>query len=114
MQTTIHVMYMVASVLFILGIKQLSQVRTARRANALSALGMLLAIVGALMDIAHQGQIAWLWVGVGLVAGSTIGAYLAATVKMEGMPELVGFFNGMGGLGSCLVAISMSVFRLYA
>jgi NAD(P) transhydrogenase subunit beta len=110
MQTTIHVMYMVASVLFIVGIKRLSAVKTARSANALSALGMLLAILAAMMDIAHQGQIAWIWVGIGLVAGSGIGAYLALTVKMEGMPELVGFFNGMGGLGSCLVAVSMSVF----
>jgi NAD(P) transhydrogenase subunit beta len=103
-------MYMVASVLFIVGIKRLSAVKTARSANAISALGMLLAIVAAMLDIALQSQIAWIWVGIGLVAGSAIGAYLAATVRMEGMPELVGFFNGMGGLGSCLVAVSMSVF----
>ena len=45
-----------------------------------------------------------------MVAGSAIGAYLALTVRMEGMPELVGFFNGMGGLASSLVAVSMSVF----
>ena len=110
MQTVIHVMYMVASVLFIVGIKRLSAVKTARSANAISALGMLLAIVAAMLDIAHQSEIAWIWVGIGLVAGSAIGAYLATTVRMEGMPELVGFFNGMGGLGSCLVAVSMSVF----
>jgi NAD(P) transhydrogenase subunit beta len=110
MQTVIHIMYMVASVLFIVGIKQLSTVKTARSANAFSAFAMLIAIVAAMMDIAQHSQIDWVWVGIGLVAGSAIGAYLAATVRMEGMPELVGFFNGMGGLASCLVAISMSVF----
>jgi NAD(P) transhydrogenase subunit beta len=110
MQTLIHVLYMLASVLFIVGIKRLSVVKTARSANAFSAFAMGIAIVAALMDIAHRGQIDWLWVGVGLVAGSTIGAYLALTVRMEGMPELVGFFNGMGGLASSLVAVSMSVF----
>jgi NAD(P) transhydrogenase subunit beta len=110
MQTLIQLLYMLASVLFIIGIKRLSAVKTARSANALSALGMLIAIVAALMDIAYHSQIDWLWVGIGLVAGSAIGAYLALTVRMEGMPELVGFFNGMGGLSSCLVAVSMSAF----
>jgi NAD(P) transhydrogenase subunit beta len=103
-------MYMVASVLFIVGIKRLSAVKTARSANAISAFAMGLAIVAAMLDIAHRGQIDWVWVGIGLVAGSAIGAYLALTVRMEGMPELVGFFNGMGGLASALVACSMSAF----
>jgi NAD(P) transhydrogenase subunit beta len=63
METSIHIMYMVASVLFIIGIKRLSAVKTARSANALSALGMLLAMLAALLDIAHRGEIGWLWVG---------------------------------------------------
>jgi NAD(P) transhydrogenase subunit beta len=110
METAIHIMYMLASVLFIVGIKRLSSVQTARSANAISAVAMLIAIVAAMVDIAYSSQIAWIWVGIGLVAGSAIGAYLATTVHMEGMPELVGFFNGMGGLASSLVAISMSLF----
>jgi NAD(P) transhydrogenase subunit beta len=101
---------MVASVLFIVGIKRLSAVKTARSANAFSAFAMFLAMVAALMEIAHHGQIEWVWVGIGVVAGSTIGAYLALTVRMESMPELVGFFNGMGGFASSLVAVSISVF----
>jgi NAD(P) transhydrogenase subunit beta len=114
MQTAIHIMYMVASVLFIIGIKRLSAVKTARSANALSALAMLLAMAASLLEIAHRGEIGWIWVGIGVVAGSAIGAYLALTVRMEGMPELVGFFNGMGGLASSLVAVSMSVFTWLA
>ncbi len=114
METSIHIMYMVASVLFIVGIKRLSAVKTARSANALSALGMLLAMLAALLDIAHRGEIGWLWVGIGVVVGSGIGAYLALTVRMEGMPELVAFFNGMGGLASSLVAVSLSVFAWLA
>jgi len=114
MQTSIHLMYMAASVLFIIGIKRLSAVRTARSANAISALGMLLAMLAAMLDIAQHGEIGWIWVGIGVVVGSAIGAYLALTVRMEGMPELVGFFNGMGGLASSLVAVSMSVFAWLA
>ena len=78
MGTLIHILYMVASVLFIIGIKRLSAVKTARSANALSALAMLLAMVAALLDIAHRGEIGWIWVGIGVVAGSGIGAYLDA------------------------------------
>jgi NAD(P) transhydrogenase subunit beta len=114
MQTAIHIMYMVASVLFIIGIKRLSAVKTARSANAISALAMGIAIAAAMVDIAYHQQISYMWVGIGLVAGSAIGAYLALTVRMEGMPELVGFFNGMGGLASALVAVSMSVFAWLA
>jgi NAD(P) transhydrogenase subunit beta len=114
METAIHIMYMVASVLFIVGIKRLSAVRTARSANAFSALAMLLAMVAALLDITYRGEIGWIWVGIGVMAGGIIGAYLALTVRMEEMPELVGFFNGMGGLASLLVAVSMSVFAWLA
>ncbi len=110
LETTVHLLYMLASVLFIVGIKQLAQVRTARRANAISSLAMLIAIVAAMIDISQQGQIGWGWVIAGVAIGAGIGAYLATTVRMEGMPELVGFFNGMGGLASALVAVSMSFF----
>ncbi len=110
LQTVVHLLYMLASVLFIIGIKQLAQVSTARRANAISALAMMIAIIAAMMDIAQHGGIGWGWVIAGVVIGSGIGAYLATTVRMEGMPELVAFFNGMGGLASALVAVSMSFF----
>ena len=110
MQYTIHLLFMLASILFIVGIKQLSSVRTARRANAISALAMGIAIVAAMMEVAHRGSIGWGWVATGLIVGSAIGAYLAITVKMEGMPELVALFNGMGGLASALVAVSMSAY----
>ena len=69
MGTLIHILYMVASVLFIIGIKRLSAVKTARSANAFSAFAMGLAIVAAMMDVAYRSQIDWLWVGVGMVAG---------------------------------------------
>ena len=110
MQTVAHVLYMVASVLFIVGIKQLSAVKTARSANALSAIAMVVAIVGALIDIAHNGTVGWLYVAIGAVVGSGIGALLALRTKMDGMPELVALFNGLGGLASALVAVALAVF----
>ena len=48
-------------------------------------------------------------IGGGALVGSALGAYLAATVTMDGMPELVAFFNGLGGLASSLVAVALAV-----
>ena len=49
--TVVPIIYLVSTVLFIFGIKQLSKVKTARRGNTLAAVGMLLAIIGALLEL---------------------------------------------------------------
>ncbi|MFT5499134.1 MAG: NAD(P) transhydrogenase subunit beta [Kiritimatiellia bacterium] len=91
--------YILASVLFIIGLKQLSSAATARRGNLLSALGMLVAV---LATLAGSG-FAWTWILSGILIGSAIGAIAARRVPMTGMPELVGLFNGSGGIASLLV-----------
>ncbi len=92
--------YIVAAVLFILGLKGLGKPRTAVRGNALGAAGMLVAVVVTLTD----NRILSFWqLGVGLVVGGCIGVLLAVKVQMTGMPELVALFNGFGGLASVLV-----------
>ncbi|MBN1360003.1 MAG: NAD(P)(+) transhydrogenase (Re/Si-specific) subunit beta [Sedimentisphaerales bacterium] len=95
--------YIVASVFFIFGLKMLSSQRTARRGNLLSALGMLLAVV---TTLTAMEQFRWAWVIVGAVLGGAIGASAARLVKMTSMPEMVGLFNGFGGLASLLVGWS--------
>lgn len=96
-------LYLGAAVLFILGLKQLSSPRTARRGNMLASLGMLIAIVITLIenDIANWGTVI-----AGLVVGGGVGAALALRVKMTSMPELVAAFNGFGGVASALVALA--------
>ncbi|HAB58123.1 MAG: NAD synthetase [Acidimicrobiaceae bacterium] len=93
--------YLVAAVLFILGIRGLARPRTAVRGNKLGSLGMLVAVVVTLTDndIIGYGAI----VG-GLVVGTAIGVLLATRVQMTGMPQLVALFNGFGGAASLLVA----------
>jgi NAD(P) transhydrogenase subunit beta len=93
--------YLVASVLFITGIKQLSKVRTARQANGLSALGMLIAIVATLFD---QDILSYELIVAGLLVGAVIGAVIALKVQMTGMPQMVALLNGFGGGASLLVA----------
>ena len=93
--------YVLASVLFILGLKGLAHPRSAVRGNLLGALGMLLAVVLTLLDshlISFQLLLA------GLLLGSLLGAILAVQVQMTAMPQLVALFNGLGGGASALVA----------
>jgi H+-translocating NAD(P) transhydrogenase subunit beta len=91
--------YLVASVLFIVGIKGLTHPRTARRGNMISAAGMLIAIVATLM----AQQFNMFVVIAGLVVGAA-GVVLALRVKMTQMPEMVALLNGFGGAASVLVA----------
>ena len=97
----ISIGYLVAAVLFILGLKALGRPRTAPRGNLLGATGMLLAILVTLLD---QSIISYGVLVAGLALGGLIGAVLALRVQMTSMPELVALFNGFGGGASVLVA----------
>jgi NAD(P) transhydrogenase subunit beta len=99
----VQVAYMAAALLFILGIKRLSGVKTARSGNVLASAGMLLAVVATLVQL---GDVSWPVLLGGLVVGTAVGAVLAIRVQMTGMPELVAFFNGMGGAASACVALA--------
>lgn len=99
-QTLIQISYVVAAALFIYGLKLLGSAASARRGNMLSAVGMLLAIVAALLD---QGIVEYQWILLGFAVGGVIGAAAARLVQMTAMPEMVALFNGFGGLASLLV-----------
>ncbi len=97
----LRLLYLVAAVLFILGLRRLQSPETARGGNRLSSVGMLLAIVLTLLDrsIVGYGTIA-----AGLVVGGAIGLTMAVRVKMTSMPQMVALLNGAGGGSSLLVA----------
>ena len=92
--------YLVAAVLFIVGLKRLGSPATARAGNALSGVGMLIAIVVTLFDraILSYGTIL-----AGILVGSALGLMLARMVKMTSMPQMVALLNGFGGGASLLV-----------
>jgi len=93
--------YLVASVLFILGIKRLSSPKSARQGNTLAAIGMLLALVVTLLDrsILSYGTIA-----AGVLLGGVIGTVAARRVAMTAMPQMVALFNGSGGGAAAIVS----------
>ncbi|MFH1591564.1 MAG: NAD(P)(+) transhydrogenase (Re/Si-specific) subunit beta [archaeon] len=99
--------YVIAAVIFILGIKRLTKVKTARLGNQLAAVGMLIGVVTTLVRMqVETGQIGWSYIITGVIVGAGIGLYLSRTVEMTAMPELVAVFNGVGGGASVLVALS--------
>ena len=99
----IAVSYIVASVLFIFGLKQLSSPSTARSGNRLAAIGMALALAATLVD----RQIISVWtIAIGTLIGAAMGIYFGRTVQMTAMPQMVALFNGMGGATAALVSVA--------
>lgn len=99
----VNLLYIVSAVFFILGLKMLGKASTAKKGNLISAVGMLVAIVSALVT---ETEISLTWIGAGIAAGSLVGAVAAKTVAMTSMPEMVALFNGFGGIASLLVGFA--------
>jgi NAD(P) transhydrogenase subunit beta len=94
--------FLIASLLFIFGLKQLSSPRSARSGNLLAAIGMALALEGAFL-LPNMGHIGWILLAI--LIGTVPGWLLARRVKMTAMPQMVSLFNGMGG--ACALFISL-------
>src|SRR5207247_5501357 len=97
--------YLLAAVLFILGLKQLSGPRGARRGNQTAAVGMVIAML-ATIPLLHFTVAGIVVTVLGLAIGAPVGAISARRVHMTAMPQMVAAFNGVGGAAAALVSIS--------
>ncbi len=95
--------YFAASILFVLGLRGLSRPETARRGMFLAEFGMLLAVIGTLLN---RDIISYEWIIVGLLAGSTIGVAMGLWVPMTAMPQRTALSHAFGGLAAALVGVS--------
>lgn len=95
--------YLLASILFILGLKGLSHPETAKRGMHLAEFGMLMAIVGTLM---HLEIVSYVWIIIGLVVGSLIGLVMGLWVPMTAMPQRTALSHAFGAFAAALVGIS--------
>jgi H+-translocating NAD(P) transhydrogenase subunit beta len=102
----INAMYIVAFALFIVGIRGLTHPTTARRGNAIAAVGMAIAVAATLIkeEVGDYGLIA-----LGIAVGTAVGVPAARNVKMTAMPQMVALFNGVGG--GAVALISWTEFR---
>jgi len=109
MSSTIALILIGVSVLFILGIKFLSSPKTARAGNLVAAAGMIIGLIvlckpdGANIW-AHGWTFNYTLIVIGTLIGLIIGALGAYSVKMTSMPQMVALFNGLGGGAAALVA----------
>ncbi|MGB8966497.1 MAG: NAD(P)(+) transhydrogenase (Re/Si-specific) subunit beta [Candidatus Cybelea sp.] len=94
---------LVAIALFIYGLHELNSPATARRGNRLAMAGMLIALVGILVQTKGVG---WPVVAVGAGIGALIGIFAAVKVKMTAMPQMVALYNGAGGGAAALISTS--------
>jgi NAD(P) transhydrogenase subunit beta len=107
--------YLLAAILFVVGLHLMRAPSTARRGNLISAGGMLVAVgstvVFALLD---AGGSVWAWIALvlGLLAGASFGVVRARTVKMTDIPQLVSLFNAVGGGAAAAVAFADFVLHL--
>jgi len=99
----IELSYLLASILFILGLKGLSHPETAKRGMHLAEFGMLMAIVGTLM---HHEIITYTWIITGLVVGSVVGLAMGFWVPMTAMPQRTALSHAFGAFAAALVGIS--------
>ena len=95
------VAYIAATILFILSLGGLSNPETSRRGNLYGVLGMAIAVIATIAARVIPAGIPWALGALGV--GGMIGAYLARTVKMTQMPELVAFMHSLVGLVAMLV-----------
>jgi H+-translocating NAD(P) transhydrogenase subunit beta len=105
MTLVIALAYLVAAVLFILGLKQLSSPKGARNGNFTAAAGMVIALV-ATIPLLHFTPAGVTIIAIGIVIGATVGTIGARRVKMTAIPQMVALFNGVGGGAAALVAVA--------
>ena len=96
-----NITYIIASVLFITGIKMLGKESTAVKGNFLSALAMFIAVAITCIGIVNPRLLF-----AGIIIGAIVGSIIAVKVKMTSIPEMVALFNGFGGLATFLIAWS--------
>ncbi|MEB4209098.1 NAD(P)(+) transhydrogenase (Re/Si-specific) subunit beta [Mycobacterium sp. 94-17] len=97
-------LYIISFALFIYGLMGLTGPKTAVRGNLIAAVGMALAVAATLIKIRHTDQ--WVLIIAGLVVGVVLGVPPARYTKMTAMPQLVAFFNGVGGGTVALIALA--------
>ncbi|GAB4923097.1 NAD(P)(+) transhydrogenase (Re/Si-specific) subunit beta [Mycobacterium avium subsp. hominissuis] len=104
MNYLVTVLYIISFALFIYGLMGLTGPKTAVRGNLIAAVGMALAVAATLIKIRHTES--WVLIIAGLVVGVVLGVPPARLTKMTAMPQLVAFFNGVGGGTVALIALS--------
>src|SRR5688572_5737231 len=110
-QNILEISYLIASVTFIIGLKMMSNPKSARQGNLVAAAGMAIAIAGTIFlyenneGLTTREPVKMIMIFTAIFVGTVIGWLTAKKVKMTKMPELVSMFNGMGGACAALIGL---------
>jgi NAD(P) transhydrogenase subunit beta len=104
-ETIYQAALLIASVLFLIGLRMLTNPETARRGQHLAVVGMIIGVGGTLLNTRIHG-IGYLWIAVGLTVGAVVGIPMGLWIPMTKMPERVALSHAFGGLAVALVGIS--------
>ena len=106
MSITLSIIYLISTITFVIGLKMLGHPETAKKGNFISAVGMILAIIGTIFIHDFEvPSINYILIGAALFVGTLIGWLIAMKVEMTKMPELVSLFNGFGGASAMLIGL---------
>lgn len=102
------IIYIIAAVTFIMGLKMMSNPASARKGNMIAGVGMVAAILGTIFLYRNpDGGLLrnHIWIFAAIAIGTIIGVMAAKKVKMTAMPEMVSLFNGLGGASATLISV---------
>ena len=99
----IEATYLAASILFILGMRSLTRTEGAQRGMHQAMVGMLLAIVGTLVN---HSLVDYRWIIAGLALGSVLGYPLGAKVPMTSIPQAIAASHMFGAIAATLVGVA--------
>jgi NAD(P) transhydrogenase subunit beta len=104
MPSLVQYVYLASAVLFILSLKWMGQVRTARHGNWAGVAAMLLAVIGTLIG-GHISAQGFIWIAIAIVVGSAIGLPMAIVMPMTAVPQRTAISHAFGGLAAALVGV---------
>jgi NAD(P) transhydrogenase subunit beta len=104
-QSILDIIYMIGAISFIFGIKMLGNPAKAKKGNLIAAFGMTISIFGTIFLYEGIKTSNYIWIFAALIIGTVVGTIMAKKVKMTGMPQMVSFFNGMGGACAALISL---------
>jgi NAD(P) transhydrogenase subunit beta len=107
LQHLVQIAFLIGAAFFVLGLHLMNSPVTARSGNRLSSVGMVIAVVAELIYVSqlNPGPGNWVIIVAGLLVGGASGLYMARTVAMTSMPQLVSLFNAVGGGAAAILAI---------
>ena len=101
MEWIVNGIYLLVSVLFIVGLKAMASPAKARRGIAWAGLGMVLATAATFFVPGMRNMVL---IAIAIVLGGGVAWWAGRVVKMTDMPQMVAIYNGMGGGAAALIA----------